>query len=209
MISPSISVPSTGGRSTSSTFAPTASISSVEMGLSEGPVDGEWIRRGGTALLRTLRASDPADSMWAWGSDQHVRFWSRRQLHETLVHRFDLELAEGGRPSRLHNSLPTQSTSSSPISLQQIFSPRSHALEATAKAFSSPRTRGGYRWTVELHPDRFDVLIGQHAATATLSGSAVTLSLVLYRRLTLGSTDLGLEAAHDLVDFWIANSALE
>ena len=77
----------------------TTRIPSSEMGLDEGPVDGEWVRRGGEALLRTLRATDPAASMWAWGADQHVRFWSRRQLHETLVHRFDLELAEGRSPS--------------------------------------------------------------------------------------------------------------
>ena len=76
-----------------------ARIASSEMGLDEGPVDGEWIRLGGAALLGTLRASDPTDSMWAWGSDQHVRFWSRRQLHETLVHRFDLEIAAGRRPA--------------------------------------------------------------------------------------------------------------
>ena len=43
--------------------------------------------------------ADPGSSMWAWGADQHARFWSRRQLHETLVHRCDLELAQSGRPS--------------------------------------------------------------------------------------------------------------
>jgi hypothetical protein len=25
--------------------------------------------------------------MWAWGPDKHARFWSRRMLHETAVHR--------------------------------------------------------------------------------------------------------------------------
>src|SRR5271157_1494883 len=80
-------------------FRAGARIPSSEMGLDEGPADGEWIRLGGAALLGTLRASDPADPMWAWGSDQHVRFWSRRQLHETLVHRFDLEIAGGHRPA--------------------------------------------------------------------------------------------------------------
>jgi uncharacterized protein (TIGR03083 family) len=58
-------------------------------------VDSEWLRSGGHSLAQTLRSADPDESMWAWGADQHVRFWARRQLHETLVHRIDLELAMG------------------------------------------------------------------------------------------------------------------
>lgn len=34
--------------------------------------------------------------MWAWGEDQHARFWARRMLFETLVHRVDAERAVGG-----------------------------------------------------------------------------------------------------------------
>ena len=70
-------------------------IPSEAMGLELSPVDAGWLRRGGTALIATLRASNPDAPMWAWGADQHVRFWSRRQLHETMVHRLDLELASG------------------------------------------------------------------------------------------------------------------
>jgi hypothetical protein len=39
-------------------------------------------------------------------------------------------------------------------------------------------------------------------------GSAGT-SLVVYRRLSLAGADLDVEGSRDLVDFWIANSALE
>src|ERR1700722_5493138 len=56
-------------------------------------VSPQGIEGGGRQLVATLLAADPDDEMWAWGRDQHVRFWSRRQLHETLVHRMDLELA--------------------------------------------------------------------------------------------------------------------
>ena len=58
----------------------------------------EWIEDGGRQLVTTLLGADPQDEMWAWGGDQHVRFWSRRQLHETLVHRMDLELAAQRSP---------------------------------------------------------------------------------------------------------------
>ena len=53
-------------------------------------VSPQWIEEGGAQLVATLLAANPDDEMWGWGFDQHVRFWSRRQLHETLVHRMDL-----------------------------------------------------------------------------------------------------------------------
>ena len=35
--------------------------------------------------------------MWAWGPDKHARFWPRRLLHETAVHRGDAYLLMWGR----------------------------------------------------------------------------------------------------------------
>jgi hypothetical protein len=35
------------------------------------------------------------------------------------------------------------------------------------------------------------------------------MSLVLYRRVSLADTDLDVEGTHGLIDFWVANSALE
>ena len=64
-------------------------------------------------------------------------------------------------------------------------------------------------WTVWLHPDRFEIRTGAQRATATLSGEAATLSLLLYRRLSLQSADVTVEGRHDLVELWIENSALE
>ncbi len=57
-----------------------------------------WIAEGGLALVATLRAADGDAPVWAWGADQHVRFWSRRQFHEAMVHRVDAERAAGIPP---------------------------------------------------------------------------------------------------------------
>ena len=54
-----------------------------------------WFEDGAASLAATLRAADGDADMWSWGVDQHVRFWSRRMLHETSVHRADLEGALG------------------------------------------------------------------------------------------------------------------
>jgi uncharacterized protein (TIGR03083 family) len=58
-----------------------------------------WIAAAHQGLLATLRAADPEARMYAWGADQHVRFWSRRMTHETGIHRADAELALGVEPS--------------------------------------------------------------------------------------------------------------
>ncbi len=185
-------------------------IPSSEMALDEGPVNGEWIRRGGVALIATLRATNPATSMWAWGSDQHVRFWSRRQLHETLVHRFDLELSRGERPSApAHLAADTIDEFLDNLAAAEYFSPAVGHLRGNGEIILFRATDTGHAWKVGLHPDRFDVRTGEGSATASLSGPAVTLSLVLYRRLSLATSDLDVQGRRNLVEFWIANSALE
>jgi uncharacterized protein (TIGR03083 family) len=189
--------------------APTR-VASSEMGLEEGPADGEWVRRGGAALLKTLRSANPGASMWAWGADQHARFWSRRQLHETLVHRCDLELAQGDRPSvPAHLAADTIDEFLDNLAAAEYFSPNVARLRGVGESILFRATDTGHAWTVGLHPDRFEVRVGEHPSTATLSGPAAMLSLVVYRRLSLDGADLDVEGSRDPVDFWIANSALE
>ena len=45
----------------------------------------DWLAEAQTLLVPVLRAADPEARMWAWGPDKHVRFWSRRMVHETAV----------------------------------------------------------------------------------------------------------------------------
>ncbi len=60
---------------------------------------GAWIHDGLADALATFRAADPTDRVWAWGSDQHARFWPRRMLFETVVHRRDAEITLHREPS--------------------------------------------------------------------------------------------------------------
>ncbi len=52
-----------------------------------------WLAQGAEQLLDVLRTASPDQPVWAWGPDQHVRFWPRRMLHEVAVHRLDAALA--------------------------------------------------------------------------------------------------------------------
>jgi uncharacterized protein (TIGR03083 family) len=62
---------------------------------------GTWIRDGLADAVATFRASDPTARVWAWGSDQHARFWPRRMLFETVVHRRDAEITMQGAPNSI------------------------------------------------------------------------------------------------------------
>jgi uncharacterized protein (TIGR03083 family) len=54
---------------------------------------GEWFAAGGAQLLQVLREADPEAPMYSWAGVPNVGFWIRRLLHETTVHRLDIERA--------------------------------------------------------------------------------------------------------------------
>lgn len=63
-----------------------------------GPCDGEaladFVVRTRAALIAALMETDPHRSCWTFHPDEAtVRFWHRRQMHETLVHLWDLRAA--------------------------------------------------------------------------------------------------------------------
>lgn len=57
-----------------------------------------WLLRGAAALAGTFRASGPDRQVGGFGRPTTIAWWERRQLHETLVHRLDAELAVGLEP---------------------------------------------------------------------------------------------------------------
>src|SRR5262245_10655820 len=55
----------------------------------------DWLVAGAAGACRTFGSAEPARPVWAWGADQHARFWPRRMLFETGIHRLDLDLTLG------------------------------------------------------------------------------------------------------------------
>jgi uncharacterized protein (TIGR03083 family) len=185
-------------------------IPSEEMGLELTPVDADWIRRGGMHLLATLRASNPEAPMWAWGADQHVRFWSRRQLHETVVHRFDLELAGGGAPV-VEPDVASDAIDEFLVNLKgaSYFSPKVKEIRGRNQVIRFATTDTEDTWTVDIGDDGFVLTQDERSPDAELSGPSLDLLMVLYRRLDLSRSSLEACGDHSLIDFWLANSALE
>lgn len=60
-----------------------------------GAAVADYLESGLEALLSTLRGLNGDEPTWAWGVDQHARFYFRRMALETAVHRYDAEIAQG------------------------------------------------------------------------------------------------------------------
>jgi uncharacterized protein (TIGR03083 family) len=185
-------------------------ISSSEMGLAAPQPTAEWLLAGGEGLVETLRAAGPDDHMWAWGADQHVRFWSRRQLHETLVHRIDVELALGraptGSPAVAADAIDEFLVN---LSGAAYFSPRVKCLRGDGERLSFQASDEGREWSVTLVPAGFEVSGPVGSPHATVAGPALALLLVLYRRLPLDEAGVLTTGDRSLAELWWANSALE
>jgi uncharacterized protein (TIGR03083 family) len=183
--------------------------SSDDMDLDRGPADPTWMRAGARTLLDTLRSGDPDTAMWAWGADQHLRFWSRRQLHETLVHRVDLELAVGRTPSA-EAEVAADAIDELLVNLKraQVFSPSVAELVGDGRVLSVTTTDVAATWSIRLVPEGFVILDESLASDAHLQGDALEVLLVLYRRRPLAQSAVRSDGDRALIDFWLEHSAL-
>jgi uncharacterized protein (TIGR03083 family) len=64
-----------------------------------------WLRAGLGPAVDTFRVADPAARVWVWGADPHARYWPRRMLFETVVHRCDAELTIDGATTPIDHAV--------------------------------------------------------------------------------------------------------
>jgi uncharacterized protein (TIGR03083 family) len=187
----------------------------LDLGLPDDPRDyADWLAAGAAPLVAAFAASDPDAAMWAWGADQHARFWPRRMLHETTVHRVDAELAAGNNPAvdaataadgidELLENLPSAG----------YFRPRVAELRGRGESISLRGTDSDDRWLIRLEPERFDWERGGGDATgadATVAVAAATgdLLLLMYGRRAMRDDHFELVGDAQVLERWLECSAL-
>ena len=169
----------------------------------------DWILAGGAALVATLDEADPDDAMWAWGADQHVRFWSRRMVHETIAHTADAQLATGVAPvidapvaidgiDELLDNLPTA----------LYFAPNVAELRGSGESIHVHCTDSDGEWMIELEPAGFHWEHAHSKGTVAVRGTAADLFLLLYGRYAAGDERFTRFGDTALLDRWLTNSAL-
>ncbi|MER7467490.1 maleylpyruvate isomerase family mycothiol-dependent enzyme [Streptomyces sp. NPDC097981] len=184
----------------------------VDLRLPEQP-DGfpDWLAASAAEAAEVFAATDLDAPMWAWGVDQHARFWVRRMLFETLVHRVDAELALGLSP-HIDRALAVDGIDEFLTNLPFAFpfAPLTARLRAADRTIRFSCTDGDGDWLVALRPDGFALVADgpeSRTADATVRGTAADLLLALYGRLDHRGDAFRLLGDPDLIAHWFAHSA--
>ncbi len=146
-----------------------------------------WFREGLDPLIEALDV-DPLESCPNFnpGSPSTMDFWQRRQLHETTVHRWDIERGAG-----VDGRLDTTVASDAVDEFLDVFV-RTRGKQTLSGPLALLATDTGDRWLLVPDPERpgrVHVEPGGGGPT-TLSGPADRLLLHCWGRLGLGEAAL-------------------
>lgn len=171
----------------------------------------DWLAASATVAAEAFAATGPDVPMWAWGADQHARFWARRMLFETLLHRTDAESALGLKPV-IDRALAVDGIDEFLVNLPSavFFAPKVAELRGSGETirFSATDGAGDGDWLVRLRPDGFGLeTAAGPQADVTVRGTAADLLLFLYGRLRADAEVLTVDGDQDLITRWAANSA--
>ncbi|OIK23933.1 maleylpyruvate isomerase family mycothiol-dependent enzyme [Streptomyces malaysiense] len=184
----------------------------VELHLPEH-ADGypDWLAESATEATEVFAATDLNAPMWAWGLDQHARFWVRRMLCETLVHRADAELALGLSP-HIDRALAVDGIDEflTNLPFASPFAPLTAELRGPDRTIRFSCTDSGDDWVIGLRPDGFGLMPADtesRTADATVQATATDLLLLIYGRLDRRNDTLRLLGDQDLLTHWFTHSA--
>ncbi|MGF0226191.1 maleylpyruvate isomerase family mycothiol-dependent enzyme [Dietzia natronolimnaea] len=162
----------------------------------------DWYASQASGMLETFTETDVDAPTWTFGGPGPATFWLRRQLHETALHRWDLENALGG-PSAT-TPLPEDvavdtidefcavmyphkgSRGPLPVTIRLravLHAPEGLATGAEPVGATAP---GALEW---------DLPGAEGAGEVEVSGSPESLALLLWGRV--GADDAGLEISGD------------
>lgn len=184
------------------------------LGLTPAPTDGtaadlaDHLVEGMRSLVDALRSVDGDEPVWGWGGDT-AGWWSRRQLHETLVHRIDAQLAAGddGWPATVPPEVAVDGIDEmlANVVASAAFSPDVAELRGEGTIHLHATDADG-EWMITLTPDGFEVTREHGKGTVAARGAAADLLGALYQR---GATDrLEVFGDADLLSWWITKSAM-
>ncbi|GHB60749.1 hypothetical protein GCM10010331_55570 [Streptomyces xanthochromogenes] len=172
-----------------------------------------WLTGSAQVAGQVFADTDPDTPMWVWGADPHARFWMRRMLFETLMHRVDAELAVGLRPV-IDPALAADGVDEFLVNLPfaASFAPKTAELRGKDETIRFRCTDRTDEWLVRLRPDGFGLdphpahAAGTDGADATVEGVAADLLLFLYGRLDLSADAVTTSGNDDLLQRWVTNS---
>jgi uncharacterized protein (TIGR03083 family) len=144
----------------------------------------DWFEAGYLALVSALEAAPPDLKCWTFlPAPSPLAMWSRRQAHETAMHRVDTELT-AGRAEALLSSFSPAFAADGVDELLTCFVPR----RSTQLRAERPATLGvrcvddDGAWVLSIGPDGVTTAVGASDADCTVRGAAGDLYLALWNR---------------------------
>jgi uncharacterized protein (TIGR03083 family) len=150
-------------------------------------------------LVEALAGASPDLACWAFlAASSPLAFWTRRQAHETTIHRVDAEIA-AGMPSSCAADFSADGIDEL---LNGFFGrTRGRLVCNPAVALAVRATDTGDAWTIRIEPDRRVVTAGADDADCTVSGAAAELYLLLWNRRMPGE-GLAVEGNPRVLKLW-------
>ena len=166
----------------------------------------DWYAEGAAALIDRLESTDPEAPAWTMDGSGRAGFWLRRQLHETVVHRWDMENAlTSGRETPLVEDVALDGVAEfvefvAPISEMIHGGPppatlRLHARPHTPEGLSDDATPLGSGAAPAPGDLQFPVPGAPDAPEVEISGPAESLLLLIWGRI--GAVDEHLRVTGD------------
>ncbi|MGW0660521.1 maleylpyruvate isomerase family mycothiol-dependent enzyme [Streptodolium elevatio] len=182
---------------------------SLDLGLPDDPSGlPEWLAAGARRSAAYLKEAGPDAPAWTFGPVPHARFWGRRMVHETLIHRIDAELALGITP-KVDPDLAVDGIDELLTVIPGTgFGDRElpHGNGESLHIHTSGGDRPG-EWTITLTPDGYNWTRGHAKGNTALRGDAVAVMLILNRRAPVTEA-VEVFGDEPLLTHWLAGTAL-
>ena len=150
----------------------------------------DWLEAGAEMLATKLAATDPAKPCWTWVPfDDSVGFWARRTAHETAMHRWDAQNADG-EAEAVEPELAADGVDEY-LGILGAFQGRRFP-EAGSIHLHSTDTPG--EWLVRLDADGIQLTREHAKGDVAVRGPASDVLLVLMGRKTMAAVDVFGEA---------------
>jgi uncharacterized protein (TIGR03083 family) len=159
----------------------------------------EWFREGHRRLVHTLETAEPDARAWTFlPAPSPVAFWSRRQAHETGIHRVDAESPDG--PGGITPFSPGFAADGIEEFLFGFLGRQGQEVRCDpARTLHLHATDVEREWLVRLDSS-LEVRREHGAADCSVSGPASDLHLLIWNRR--GPDGLDVDGDRSLLGFW-------
>ncbi|HVM09031.1 MAG TPA: maleylpyruvate isomerase family mycothiol-dependent enzyme [Acidimicrobiales bacterium] len=163
-------------------------------------IDRAWFDEGTTALISAIEEAEADDEAWNFmGEPPQVRFWIRRQTHETSIHRWDAENARHGDGSA--QPIETELALDGIDELLDVVGPRNYGgddLGGTLHLHATDSPHG--EWLIRTLDGELLVGHDHQKGDAAVRGTASDLLLWIWGRTPLDADGLELFGDHGVAE---------